>query len=76
MNDICEAVKELEAENLELDKNNNTLEFELKKLNNSKIKSNNQIKQLQKEIHVWKKSTDENTQSRDLIIDDLNEQVV
>jgi cell division septum initiation protein DivIVA len=76
LNDICEAVKELEAENLELDKNNNTLEFELKKLNNSKIKSNNQIKQLQKEIHVWKKSTDENTQSRDLIIDDLNEQVV
>lgn len=66
----------MEQENIELDKNNVNLETQLKNLNNSKFKANNQIKQLQKEIHSWKKSTEENNQTRDLIIDDLNEQVV
>lgn len=69
-------MKELEQENIELDNKNIDLEHELKKLNSSKVKANTQIKQLQKEISIWKKATDENTQSRDLIIEDLNEQVI
>jgi len=76
LNDICSAVKDLEIENIELDKKNINLEADLNKLNKNKNRSNDQIKELQNEIKTWKKSTNENTQSRDLIIEDLNEQTI
>jgi uncharacterized protein YoxC len=76
LNDICYAVKDLETENIELDKKNISLEANLNKINKSKNRSNDQIKELQKEIKIWKKTTEENTQSKDLIIEDLNEQTI
>jgi len=76
LNGICNAVKDLEIENIELDKKNINLEADLNKLSKHKNKSNDQIKELQNEIKIWKKATNENTQSRDLIIEDLNEQTI
>lgn len=66
----------METENNELDKKNHNLVDELNIFSKNKNQSNTQIKELQKEIKIWKKTTEENTQSKDLLIEDLNEQTI